>query len=83
MFLLQNKSYCSDLLHEGSVYRHLFPLQSSTIPLYLGNTGLERSYYYEGGTMFYHMLITKKFRSALAGVRPAEPGYELTPERKG
>ena len=51
------KSYRPNLLHEGSVYRHLFPLQGSTIPVYLGNIDLERPYYYARGTKLYHMLL--------------------------
>jgi hypothetical protein len=50
------QAFVPDLLHEGKMYGLLTHAQGSTVPVYLGNMDLERTYYLDVGVRIVHML---------------------------
>ena len=49
--------YQPELLHEGDIYQHLFPVQGFATPVHLGNIDLDRPYLYDVGVKICHMLL--------------------------
>lgn len=73
--------YRPHLRHEGRIYQHLFPLQGSTIPVYLGNIDLRYPYLYDVGVKIVHMLLISWGGRSLYERSPAISSSQLEREK--
>ena len=75
-------AFKSDLQHEGSIYRHLEPLQGQLIPVYLGNISLTHPYFLAVGVRIIHMLLLSYGGEEVDHDAMARLGKSLPAERR-
>lgn len=77
------EAFVQDLRHEGKMYEQRFAnIKGSTVPVYLGNMDLNRTYYLDVGVRIIHMLYMAWGGDCLCHQTPSIPSATLEAEKQ-